>query len=85
MNIYSDWHRLPSCLWKASLLIRVVYSAKYIFTVVVMFRYIDALFRNCDGPQLRGRENLARVSYILGTPNMASVDECSLAPIVHVF
>ena len=66
-------------------LIRVVYSAEYIFAVVVMFRYIDALFRNCDGPQLRGRENLARVSYILGTPNMASVDECLLAPIVHVF
>ena len=42
-------------------LIRVVYSAEYIFTVVVMFRYIDALFRNCDGPQLRGRENLARL------------------------
>ena len=48
-----------------------------------MFRYIDALFRNCDGPQLRGRENLARVSYILSTPNVASA--VVLAPIVHVF
>ena len=64
-------------------LIRVVYSAEYIFVVVVMFRYIDALFRNCDGPQLRGRENLARfVIYIEYTKRGKC---CVLAPIVHVF
>ena len=46
-------------------LIRVVYSAEYIFAVVVMFRYIDALFRNCDSNTVTHSWELrSRVIYV---------------------
>ena len=75
---------LPACGSFSIVLIRVVYSVEYRFAVVIMFRYMDALFRNCDSYTVTHSWELrSRVIYI-GCPKHGKW-EAVLATIVHVF
>ena len=57
------------------MLIRVVYSVNEVYSVVVIYVRVSP---NCDSVILYSRENLVRVAYMLGAPNVASDDECWL-------